>query len=140
MSPDDIPLLFRHSSRRVAPGGAARFLRRNLAEGRRAGAPGHVPDHRRRELRAPEPRVSRKKLRDRRAVVSFANGRTARSQSRSIAPPRRPPNSATACDEVRILMLHGVLHLAGMDHENDSGEMARAEARWRKRLRASVPA
>jgi probable rRNA maturation factor len=37
-------------------------------------------------------------------------------------------------DEIRILMLHGVLHLAGMDHEKDHGEMARAEIRWRKRL------
>lgn len=37
-------------------------------------------------------------------------------------------------DEVRILMLHGVLHLKGMDHESDSGEMARAELRWRKKL------
>jgi probable rRNA maturation factor len=37
-------------------------------------------------------------------------------------------------DELKILMLHGALHLAGMDHENDSGQMARAEARWRKRL------
>jgi probable rRNA maturation factor len=37
-------------------------------------------------------------------------------------------------DELRILMLHGALHLAGMDHETDSGEMERAEARWRKRL------
>ena len=36
--------------------------------------------------------------------------------------------------EVRILMLHGLLHLAGMDHETDRGAMARAEARWRKRL------
>lgn len=34
--------------------------------------------------------------------------------------------------EVRILMLHGVLHLLGMDHEADSGEMARAEKKWRK--------
>jgi len=34
-------------------------------------------------------------------------------------------------DEVRILMLHGVLHLAGMDHENDNGRMARVERRWR---------
>jgi probable rRNA maturation factor len=34
-------------------------------------------------------------------------------------------------DEIRILMLHGMLHLAGMDHENDNGEMARAEAHWR---------
>jgi len=37
-------------------------------------------------------------------------------------------------EELRILMLHGLLHLAGMDHEIDSGQMARAEARWRKRL------
>lgn len=37
-------------------------------------------------------------------------------------------------DEIRILMLHGVLHLIGMDHETDRGEMARAEARWRRKL------
>jgi probable rRNA maturation factor len=38
-------------------------------------------------------------------------------------------------DEIRILMLHGVLHLVGMDHETDRGAMARAEARWRKKLK-----
>ncbi len=37
-------------------------------------------------------------------------------------------------DELRILMLHGVLHLVGLDHETDSGKMARAERRWRVRL------
>jgi probable rRNA maturation factor len=37
-------------------------------------------------------------------------------------------------DEVRILMLHGMLHLLGMDHETDSGQMARAEKRWRRAL------
>jgi probable rRNA maturation factor len=37
-------------------------------------------------------------------------------------------------DELRILMLHGALHLVGFDHEKDSGEMRRAEARWRKRF------
>jgi probable rRNA maturation factor len=36
--------------------------------------------------------------------------------------------------EIRILMLHGLLHLCGMDHETDHGRMARAEIRWRKRL------
>ena len=36
--------------------------------------------------------------------------------------------------EVQILMLHGVLHLMGHDHETDSGAMARAEKRWRARL------
>ncbi len=37
-------------------------------------------------------------------------------------------------DELRILMLHGVLHLCGMDHETDHGEMARAELKWREAL------
>lgn len=37
----------------------------------------------------------------------------------------------TLLDELRILMLHGVLHLTGMDHEHDRGEMARAERKWR---------
>ncbi len=35
-------------------------------------------------------------------------------------------------DELRILMLHGILHLTGFDHEQDRGEMARAEQKWRK--------
>lgn len=37
-------------------------------------------------------------------------------------------------DEIRILMLHGVLHLLGMDHETDRGKMARAEKKWRAEL------
>ncbi len=37
-------------------------------------------------------------------------------------------------DEIRILMLHGVLHLLGMDHETDGGKMASAERIWRKAL------
>jgi probable rRNA maturation factor len=41
-------------------------------------------------------------------------------------------------EELRILMLHGALHLTGMDHETDSGEMARAESRWRRRLGLSA--
>jgi probable rRNA maturation factor len=36
--------------------------------------------------------------------------------------------------EIEILMLHGVLHLLGFDHETDAGQMARAEKRWRARL------
>ena len=37
-------------------------------------------------------------------------------------------------DELKILVLHGVLHLAGYDHERDHGEMARKELRLRKSL------
>jgi probable rRNA maturation factor len=33
-------------------------------------------------------------------------------------------------DELRILMLHGLLHLTGLDHERDRGAMARAERQW----------
>lgn len=38
-------------------------------------------------------------------------------------------------DEVKILVLHGVLHLAGFDHEHDKGEMAHKEARLRRQLK-----
>ena len=37
-------------------------------------------------------------------------------------------------DEVRVLLLHGVLHLAGFDHERDAGEMAAREAELRQEL------
>jgi probable rRNA maturation factor len=37
-------------------------------------------------------------------------------------------------DELKILILHGLLHLAGCDHETDGGEMARKEARLRRTL------
>lgn len=37
--------------------------------------------------------------------------------------------------ELRVLMLHGLLHLAGMDHETDDGEMAERETKLRKKLK-----
>jgi probable rRNA maturation factor len=88
-------------------------------------------------------------------VLSFPAGRTSREPRTSgSGHPPRPSGGALGEmaisfdraaaqaaehgygieEELRILMLHGLLHLAGMDHEKDSGEMARAEMRWRKRL------
>jgi probable rRNA maturation factor len=43
-----------------------------------------------------------------------------------------------AVQEIKILVLHGILHLAGFDHERDNGEMARKEADLRRALRLPV--
>ena len=39
-----------------------------------------------------------------------------------------------SAEEIKILLLHGVLHLAGYDHEHDDGEMAHKEQKLRKAL------
>jgi probable rRNA maturation factor len=36
--------------------------------------------------------------------------------------------------ELKILILHGLIHLSGHDHEADNGEMARVESRLRRKL------
>jgi probable rRNA maturation factor len=43
-------------------------------------------------------------------------------------------NGLTFDGEIAQLILHGLLHLSGYDHETDNGEMNRLELRLRRRL------
>lgn len=43
-------------------------------------------------------------------------------------------NKLTLINEIQQLVLHGLLHLAGYDHESDRGEMNRLELKLRKKL------
>jgi probable rRNA maturation factor len=45
----------------------------------------------------------------------------------------------TLSDELRILVLHGVIHLMGYDHETDQGEMDRFERSVRRSLGLTQP-
>jgi len=53
----------------------------------------------------------------------------------SIARHNAALHGHSVLDELKVLVLHGMLHLAGYDHEADSGQMARREASLRRRLR-----
>jgi probable rRNA maturation factor len=69
-------------------------------------------------------------------VLSFPNGgNTAQLGEMAISVARARAQAAefghSCLDEIRILMLHGFLHLTGMDHATDRGEMAREERKWR---------
>lgn len=43
-------------------------------------------------------------------------------------------NGLTTDEEIAQLILHGLLHLCGYDHETDNGEMNRLELRLRRKL------
>jgi probable rRNA maturation factor len=43
-------------------------------------------------------------------------------------------NGRSLSSELRVLILHGVLHLLGYDHETDRGEMDRIERKLRRRF------
>lgn len=55
--------------------------------------------------------------------------------SRQIATKQAKIYGHTLGKELKVLILHGMLHLAGHDHESDAGEMAAIEARLRDKLK-----
>jgi len=67
----------------------------------------------------------------RRAEASYI-GDVAISPSMARRNARRDGRSLA--DELKILLLHGMIHLAGYDHESDQGQMQRLEMKLRRRL------
>jgi len=135
MSADDIPLLF-HTSRKMRRTQLRRFLEevvRRVARGRSIAC-----------LVTGDAEVRRlnRRFRGKNSttdVLSFPSsekngfaGDLAISVDRARRQAAEQGHSLE--DELRILILHGALHLTGLDHENDAGRMARSEARWRRRL------
>lgn len=74
------------------------------------------------------------------APIAATNGRRAKAAgeiaiSADIAAENAEALGHSAADEIRILILHGIVHLAGFDHERDHGEMARKELQLRHALK-----
>ena len=68
-------------------------------------------------------------------MAHFANGFAGDvAISADIASKNARALGHTPAEEIKILALHGLLHLAGYDHESDDGKMSRAENRLRRRL------
>ena len=129
MSPDDPHLLFRHPSRRVRRTPLRDFLTelsKRVASGRAVTCLISTDA----ELRRLNRRFRGKNYAT--DVLSFPPDEMAISLDRAAAQAKELGHSIDS--ELRILMLHGLLHLCGMDHESDSGEMLRVETRWRKKL------
>jgi len=80
--------------------------------------------------------VRRRLVRPRRGAKPVKAGEYLGDIAISPATARRyaKKNGRKLSGELQVLILHGVLHLLGYDHETDSGEMDRVERKLRKRL------
>ena len=68
-------------------------------------------------------------------MLSFPDGEDSRLGDILISARRAELQAAnfghSVEEELKILVLHGLLHLMGYDHETDSGKMKRVETHWR---------
>lgn len=72
-------------------------------------------------------------------VLSFPSGGTDEdlgdiAVSVETAAAQAKENGLSFEDEIAQLILHGLLHLSGYDHETDNGEMNKLELKLRKKL------
>jgi len=73
-------------------------------------------------------------------VLSFPSGGPGESELGDIAisvdtaAAQAKENGLKLDEEIAQLILHGLLHLSGYDHETDNGEMNRVELRLRRKL------
>jgi len=71
-------------------------------------------------------------------VLSFPDGEDGRLGDILISAARAAKQAGryghSVEEELKVLVLHGLLHLLSYDHESDDGKMQRAETRWRKKL------
>lgn len=86
-------------------------------------------------------RDANRRFRGKRAVtdvLSFPDGENGRLGDILISAAQAARQAArfghNVEDELKILALHGLLHLLGYDHETDDGRMRRVEKRWRRKL------
>jgi probable rRNA maturation factor len=82
--------------------------------------------------RSKSPRASRRETRTAQSSTDFYLGDIAIAPAVARSNARRFGRSFQ--DEMRILILHGILHLMGYDHETDEGQMNRRENRLRREL------
>lgn len=71
-------------------------------------------------------------------VLSFPDSAKAAGGELAVCAPMAASQARllghSASQEVQVLILHGLLHLAGYDHERDHGRMARQETKLRRAL------
>ena len=125
-------LIIERPLEKVSPSGLQRFARRAQ---KLAGIPGEVDIliTGARRLRELNRRFRKKdKATD---VLSFSRPEGGDiAISSEIAAANAARYGHAPADELKILILHGMLHLAGYDHERDNGEMASRENALRRRL------